>query len=75
MLDFMLNQKVMLKKVYDGVDYKEGTIVAVMIVNKGRELEENCAMLKVRIGNMITDWIPESDLAAVGHQELLVANW
>lgn len=71
MLDFMLNQKVMI----DGVDYKEGIIVAVMIVNKGRELEENRAMFKVRMGNMITDWIPESDLTAVRKKEKLVANW
>ncbi len=65
MFDFMLNQKVMIKTTYDGVDCEEGIIVAVMAVTKGHGMEENWAMFKVRIGNMITDWMPDSVLIAV----------
>lgn len=58
MSNYSLNQKVVLNTY--GNEYEaEGIIVAIMGFNM--EAEQNDAVrFKVRIGNMITDWIPES---------------
>lgn len=61
MSNYSLNQKVVLTTY--GNEYEaEGVIVAIMgFSNLEMEQSENdMVRLKVRIGNMITDWIPES---------------
>jgi hypothetical protein len=59
MSNYSLNQKVVLKTY--GNEYEaEGIIVAIMGFSN-MELEQNNALrFKVRIDNMVTDWIPES---------------
>ncbi|MEN6390838.1 MAG: hypothetical protein ABFD04_10510 [Syntrophomonas sp.] len=61
MRNYSLNQKVILRTY--GNEYEEvGIIVAIMgFSNLDMEHNENDTVrLKLRIGNMITDWIPES---------------
>lgn len=61
MSNYSLNQRVVLKT-YGNECEAEGIIVAIMgLSNFEMEQKENDTVrLKVRIGNMITDWIPES---------------
>lgn len=59
MSNYTLNQKVVLNT-YGNEQEAEGVIVAIM-GSSNMDLEQNSAIrFKVRIGNMITDWIPES---------------
>ena len=58
MSNYSLNQKVVLNTY--GNEYEaEGVIVAIMGFNMEAE-SKDAVRFKVRIGNMITDWIPES---------------
>lgn len=68
MMNYTLNQKVVLKT-NGSKDETEGIIVAIMGSNDLEWEEKNARRFKVRIGNIITDWIPESVIKGFTKQE------